>query len=208
VAEALEKVAQLFSKRVDTRVVVEPFCTGTEFTVIILENRFHMPVAILPTEIEADYEQHQIFDYRKKYLPTRQVKYHCPPRFSAETIERIQVQAEQLFTLLGMRDFSRFDGWVLPDGNIWFSDFNPVSGMEQNSFLFQQCARIGLSHRDTLAFIVRNSCERQKVPFATGKQKVETKKQVPVLFGGNTSERQVSLMSGTNVWLKLRRSKK
>ena len=27
-----------------------------------------------------------------------------------------------------------------------------------------------------------------------------------VLFGGSTAERQVSLMSGTNVWLKLRRS--
>lgn len=27
-----------------------------------------------------------------------------------------------------------------------------------------------------------------------------------VIFGGNTSERQVSLMSGTNVWLNLRAS--
>jgi D-alanine-D-alanine ligase-like ATP-grasp enzyme len=35
-----------------------------------------------------------------------------------------------------------------------------------------------------------------------------TRKPVHVLFGGQTSERQVSLMSGTNVWLKLRRSEK
>eukprot|EP00897_Mesotaenium_endlicherianum_P000828 jgi/Mesen1/10746/ME000903S10087 len=32
----------------------------------------------------------------------------------------------------------------------------------------------------------------------------ETRQKVWVLFGGDTSERQVSLMSGTNVWLKLR----
>ena len=205
--EALEKVRFLFSKRMDTRVVIEPFCEGTEFTVIILQNRFGMPVAILPTEIETDYRDHQIFDTRKKYLPTRQVTYHCPPRFDNTTIERIQVQAEQLFQVLGMRDFARFDGWLLPDGKLWFSDFNPISGMEQNSFLFQQAARIGMSHRDLLNYIVKNACARHniKFPLKTKNLKLPTKK-VHVLFGGNTSERQVSLMSGTNVWLKLRDS--
>ena len=136
--DALEAVDEIFSTRVDTRVVIEPFCEGIEFTVIILENRFGLPTALLPIEIELDYRDNQIFDYRKKYLATRQVTYHCPPRFSDETVERIQIQAEQLFTMFGIRDFARFDGWVLPDGTLWFSDFNTVSGMEQNSFLFIQ----------------------------------------------------------------------
>ncbi len=215
VQEALEKVDYLFSKRIDTRVVIEPFCEGTEFTVIILQNRFGMPVAILPTEIEMFQKQkelkekHHILDYRKKYLPTNHVKYHCPPRFSNEIVERIQVQAEQLFTILGMRDFARFDGWLMKDGNIWFPDFNPVSGMEQNSFLFQQSARIGMSHRDLLKFVVRNACRRYNIssPFQGELEGVKkNKKPIPVLFGGKTSERQVSLMSGTNVWLKLRES--
>jgi len=211
VDEALEKARELFSKRVDTRLVVEPFCEGTEFTVIILENRFGMPVAVLPTEMELDYSDHQIFDYRKKYLATRNVTYHCPPRFDDEVVERIQIQAEQLYKLLGMRDFARFDGWLMADGKLWFSDFNPISGMEQNSFLFQQTSQIGMSHRDLLRFIVRSACRRNKIPFPisdfrlriTGQQK-----SVNVLFGGRTAERQVSLMSGTNVWLKLRNSEK
>ena len=37
---------------------------------------------------------------------------------------------------------------------------------------------------------------------------MDTKKKVYVLFGGNTAERQVSVMSGTNVWLKLQSSHK
>lgn len=208
VDEALEKSDILFSKRIDTRVVVEPFCEGMEFTVIVLQNKFGMPVAVLPTEIETSYDNHQIFDFRKKYLPTRQVKYHCPPRFSNEIIEKIQVQAEQLFTVLGMRDFARFDGWLLKDGNIWFSDFNPISGMEQNSFLFQQGARVGFSHRELLRFIVKNSCRRFGISFVENEKNVANRKPVNVIFGGSTSERQVSLMSGTNAWLKLRRSKK
>lgn len=207
--EALEAARKLFSKRMDTRVVVEPFCEGTEFTVIILQNRFGMPVAVLPTEMEMDYADHQLFDYRRKYLPTRQVRYHCPPRFNNETIERIQVQAEQLFTALGMRDFARFDGWLLKDGNIWFSDFNPISGMEQNSFLFQQASRIGLSHSDLLRHVVRQAGERAGLSLPEIKEgPVNKRKPVHVLFGGETSERQVSLMSGTNAWLKLRKSKK
>lgn len=208
--QALEKVELLFSKRMDTRVVIEPFCEGTEFTVILLENRFGMPVAVLPTEIETDYQNHQVFDFRKKYLPTRQVTYHCPPRFNNATIERIQVQAEQLFAVLGMRDFARFDGWLLPDGNLWFSDFNPISGMEQNSFLFQQAARIGLSHRDVLQLILKNACRRTNLPEPTFAPPITPRKKKPVhvLFGGDTAERQVSLMSGTNVWLKLRDSEK
>ncbi|MEK7146383.1 MAG: hypothetical protein AAB802_04370, partial [Patescibacteria group bacterium] len=198
----------LFSKRIDTRLVIEPFATGVEFTVIILQNKFGMPVAVMPTEIETSYDDHQVFDFRKKYLPTRQVRYHCPPRFDNATIERIQVQAEQLFTALGMRDFARFDGWLLPDGNIWFSDFNPISGMEQNSFLFQQSSRIGFSHRDLLRFIVKQAAQRAGLEFPEPKTEKENRKAVNVLFGGSTSERQVSLMSGTNAWLKLKRSKR
>ncbi|MFA6024041.1 MAG: hypothetical protein WC777_02390 [Candidatus Gracilibacteria bacterium] len=207
--EALEKAKLLFGRRMDTRLVLEPFCEGTEFTVIILENRFNMPVAILPTEIETDYTKNQIFDFRKKYLPTHQVRYHCPPRFDNETIERIQLQAEQIFKIMGHRDFARFDGWLLPDGKIWFSDFNTISGMEQNSFLFQQTARIGFSHRDLLYSIVQHAADRYGLTMPPKKVSAAVqKKPVNVLFGGSTSERQVSLMSGTNAWLKLRRSEK
>ena len=208
--EALEKVRVLFSKRLDTRVVIEPFCEGTEFTVIVLQNKFDMPVAILPTEMEMDYTENQIFDYRRKYLPTRAVRYHCPPRFSNEIIEKIQVEAEQLFVALGMRDFARFDGWLMPDGKLWFSDFNPISGMEQNSFLFQQTARVGFSHRDLLRYIVKHAGRRYGLApeWNGGAIKNKKKKGVRVIFGGDTSERQVSLMSGTNAWLKLRRSEK
>lgn len=206
--EAAKAAKSIFSKRIDTRVVLEPFCQGIEFTVIILQNRFGLPVALFPTEIEVDYQDHQIFDYRKKYLASRQVTYHCPPRFSSEITEEIQIQAEQLFTLMGMKDFARFDGWLLPDGELWFSDFNPISGMEQNSFLFLQAAQLGFSHSDLLHFIVRQACQRYGIEFPEQQQKNLKRQPVNVIFGGATAEKQVSLMSGTNAWLKLRKSQK
>ncbi len=210
--EAFEKAKIIFKRRLDNTVVIEPFCYGREFTIIVLENPFGMPVAIIPTEIETDYANHQIFDFRKKYLPTNQVRYYCPPLFPNKTIGKIQVMAEQLFKVLGLRDFARMDGWLLDDGNIWFSDINPISGMEQNSFLFQQSSQIGFSHQDLLLFILKRAMEREKLDTSVldvhPRQKNEKLKPVNVIFGGDTAERQVSLMSGTNVWLKLRSSKK
>ena len=206
--EALEKANIIFSKRIDTEVILEPFAEGKEFTVIILKNKFGMPVTILPTEIGMAYHEGRIFDFRKKYLPTNKVKHHCPSRFPNEIIDKIQIQARQIFSLFEMNDFARFDGWLLADGEIWFSDFNTISGMEQNSFLFQQTSKLGMSHSDLLHFIVKNSCVRQKIDFLEIKHNDnKDRKPISVLFGGGTSERQVSLMSGTNIWLKLRKSK-
>lgn len=209
VEEAGKAAHDIFKKRIDTRVVIEPFCEGVEFTVIVLQNEFDLPVALFPTEIETDYSENQIFDFRKKYLATRQVTYHCPPRFSSEMIEKIQTQAENLFKAVGMRDFARFDGWLMPDQKLWFSDLNPISGMEQNSFLFLQAAQIGFSHGDLLHYIVARACKRYKIQFPERKSKQNLeRKRINVLFGGSTSERQVSVMTGTNAWLKLRKSKK
>lgn len=207
ISEAVDSIQILFRKRMDTRVVVESFAKGAEFTVIILQNRFNKPVAIMPTEIEVEYTHNQFFDFRKKYLPTRQVAYHCPPRFSNEVIEKIQIEAEQLFSIFKMQDFARFDGFLMPDGNIWFSDFNPISGMEQNSFLFQQASRIGFSHQDLLRYIINNAFLRRNIKKSIENNFISNnRKPVAVLFGGETAEKQVSLMSGTNVWLKLRGS--
>jgi D-alanine--D-alanine ligase len=205
--EAIEKMKMIFSKRIDTKAVIEPFAEGKEFTVIILQNKLGLPVALMPSEIEMAYHEGRIFDFRKKYLPTNQVKYHCPARFPNETIEKIQTEAKQLFSLFKMNDFARFDGWLLPDSSIWFSDFNTISGMEQNSFLFQQGSRLGMSHGELLNYIVKNSSKRQHIDFPEVVKQIKSeRKPVSVIFGGKTSERQVSLMSGTNVWLKLHKS--
>jgi hypothetical protein len=70
-------------------------------------------------------------------------------------------------------------------------------------------AQVGLSHAAVLRHIVASACVRNNrhVPWATPAAAVAPRRPtVRVLFGGGTSERQVSLMSGTNVWLKLRDS--
>lgn len=102
-------------------------------------------------------------------------------------------------------------------GTIIFTDINLISGMEQTSFMFQQASKVGFSHSNILRTIIHRACLRfpslrtcgkswnmlsQKLKSAKNMKDV-SKRKVFVIFGGETSERQVSLMSGTNVWLNL-----
>ena len=205
--ETFQKVEKFFAHSSEDELLLEPFCVGREFTVIVLQNPDGTCVALVPSEIQVNYENGGIFDYRRKYLPTANTFWFCPPRFDDETIALIRSRAEQLFSLFQMRDFARIDGWILDDGRLLFSDFNPISGMEQNSFIFQQGSRIGLSHADLLWNILKNGLIREKIVYEDLQPSDRKgKRLVHVLFGGKTAERQVSLMSGTNVWLKLSRS--
>ena len=186
-------------------IVIEKKCTGKEFTIIILDNN-GVPVALLPTEIEI--KDKGTFDTRRKYMSTTEVYYHCPARFGDDLIQEIRLQAEKLFKFTGARDFLRIDGWILEDANVYFSDFNPISGMEQNSFIFQQSAKIGFTHGTLLEFILRNACKRCGMAYPEKRTDTTIKRRVNILLGGISSERQVSLLSGTNVWMKLLQSDK
>ncbi len=200
--EALARAQDIFEQKHGTQALIEPYCQGREFTIVVLQNSDNQPVALIPTEI--DLTGGDLFTFRHKYLPTCHVEYHCPPRFGDDVIARIQKDAETLFTFFGMRDFSRLDGWLLDDGRVIFSDFNPISGMEQNSYLFIQGSRIGFTHGDMLRIIVTHAAQRYSIDYTTqAVAKNPQPQKVRVLFGGMTAERQVSLMSGTNVWLKL-----
>jgi len=201
-AEALERAQQIFELQYSNEALVEPYCEGQEFTIVVLENPQGKPVALIPTEINLT--GGDIFTFRHKYLPTCHVEYHCPPRFGDEIIGNIQKAAEVLFSFFEMRDFARLDGWLLSDGRVIFSDFNPISGMEQNSHIFIQGSRLGFTHGDTLSHVVRSAARRYgKAAEIKPVTKKPDAQKVNVLFGGKTAERQVSLMSGTNVWLKL-----
>ncbi|MQM10634.1 hypothetical protein Taro_043532 [Colocasia esculenta] len=106
-------------------------------------------------------------------------------------------------------------------GTIIYTDINLISGMEQTSFLFQQASKVGFSHSSILRTIIQHACLRfPSLSFYSNTQSASSRRtsfsqnvktvsksgnarKVFVIFGGETSERQVSLMSGTNVWLNL-----
>lgn len=204
--EAIEKMDLLFKQNM-APVIIEPFCLGREFTIIVIQNlKNGKPVALIPSEIEMKYENYQIFDYRKKYLPTAQTRCYTPARFKDEEIDKIRHYSEEIFKIMNFEDVIRIDGWLLNDGRIWFSDINIAPGMEQNSFVFQQASRIGMSHTDFIEYILKSACLKNNIEYPKTRETFSKRRKVNVIFGGDNAERQVSLMSGTNVWLKLLKS--
>ena len=214
IADSFENVMlsiqEIFEKKIDDSIIIEEFCYGKEFTCIVVENHDGKPVAFVPSQIvvSCNYNKDAIFDYRKKYLPTANTRHISPPDLSIDIIHEIMDDAEKIFEIFKMRDFVRIDGWVLDDNRVIFSDINPISGMEQNSFLFKQPANIGMTHHQVLRYIVENARKRHGIICPDEINNHDDNKPVYVLFGGSTAERQVSVMSGVNVWLKLLQSEK
>lgn len=224
--EAIMRLQQKLNLEGEKSYVLQPYMKGTEFTVNVIETS-KGPIALMPTEIEMAGGAPKIFDFRKKYLPSLDVQMHTPPvSFSESITSLIMRQAEDLFEKLELRDFARFDGWYLSESEaartlkkpvpFVFSDLNIIPGIEQNSFLFRQAACVGLSHSAVLNNVLKTAFGRQQMRFLEGRRIASSasapgshtiqkarKTKVFVLFGGETSERQVSLMSGLNTWLKL-----
>lgn len=200
IVSTIEQGEEAIKRMPDKKMICEAFCDGKEFIVTVLATD-NGPVSIIPVEINIE-EKGAFYDYRRKYLPTNNTHWLCPPTFSHDVVAKIQEQAEKIFTLFGMNDFIRMDGWV-KDGQIIFSDINPISGMEQNSLLFLQASRLGMTHQDLFDHIIQQSAKRQGVTIEKPPKPITKREPIAILFGGATEERQISLMSGTNVWLKL-----
>ena len=188
--------------------VAQPRMRGREFTTMVVEGPGG-PVALPPVEVEV--RGGGVFDYRRKYLASTDAAFFCPPRWPRETIAAIRGLSEDAFGRIGLADFARIDGWRTEDGELVLSDVNVISGMEQTSFMFVAAAQVGLDHPSILHAVLRSACRRHGLedllPVArpAGHDAAATRR-LHVLFGGGTAERQVSVLSGTNVWLKLSRA--
>ncbi|KAE8099081.1 hypothetical protein FH972_017090 [Carpinus fangiana] len=179
VQDSLTKANEIISEGIDDRVLIEIFLKGgSEFTAIVLDVGSGLdchPVVLLPTEVELQF--HGSGDARENDAIFNYRRKYLPTQ--------------------------------------------QISGMEQTSFLFQQASKVGFSHSNILRSIIYHACLRfpNLASFSSGSSHLprrskssqirevisneESTRKVSVIFGGNTSERQVSLMSGTNVWLNL-----
>ena len=114
----LEHCETLKNKYGARQAVLEEYCNGQEFTVVVVQNAEGEPIALPVTAVEVQ----GVFNYRKKYLSTEGTMRHCPPEpksYSNEQIAIIREQAEQIFTLFGMRDIARFDGFLTADNKVY-----------------------------------------------------------------------------------------
>ncbi len=214
----------------ESKVLIEGFIEGKEFSCIVLQNSDNLTskdngkrevVALPPTEIRKGKE---LFDYRSKYLPGLSRKI-TPIDLPYEQIQAIRKECEGLFYALNFDVYARIDGFISKEGKIFLNDPNTTSGMMPSSFFFHQAAEIGLNPSQFLTYIIRTSLVQRIVAeknsgvfdgllnnldilIKADKAASTNKIKVAVIMGGYSSERHISLESGRNIYEKLASSDK
>lgn len=205
----------------ESKVLVEGFIDGKEFSCIVAQDENGEPIALPPTEIRKGKE---LFDYRSKYLPGLSRKI-TPIDLPNEQIQAIRKDCERLFKELRFDVYARIDGFLSTDGKIFLNDPNTTSGMMPSSFFFHQAAEIGLNPSQFLTYIIRTSIAQRIIACKNSgafdallntldssikqdKTAATKKIKVAVILGGYSSERHISVESGRNIYEKLASSAK
>ena len=204
------------SKINEHSVLVEEFIIGREFSCIVVEGQYGDPIALPPTEI---IKREDLYHFKAKYLPGISNKI-TPIDLPDEEIQKIRNAAQTLYSTFSFDVYARIDGFYTPEGQIFLNDPNTTSGMMPSSFFFHQAAEIGLNPSQFLTYIIYKSLEArskksylieyctpllQNIEKYLSNKKTESivKKTIGVVFGGNSSERHISVESGRNVFEKL-----
>ena len=204
----------------ESKVILESFIRGKEFSCIVIRREDDVAIALPPTEI---IKGTSFFDYRSKYMPgfSRKV---TPIDLPEPSIEAIRKECERLFEALGFQTYARIDGFITEDETIFLNDPNTTSGMLPSSFFFHQAAEIGLNPSQFLTYIIRTSLQErlkekakptykallQYLDEQLAKLKAEKaeKRKIAVFLGGYSFERHISVESGRNIFEKLASSEK
>lgn len=181
----------------DGEVLLESILHGTEFSVMVLDGRAG-PVPLAPTEIVTT---STLYDTRAKYLHGSGARLFTPMRRPSEIIDGVRDKAVQAWNALGLRDMARIDGFLGRDGEITVTDINGISGMGFSSFGFLQTSLAGVGHQALLLGLLKRAARRAHVDLPVEALSSNSRERVHVLFGGPTSERQVSRQSGIFVGL-------
>lgn len=200
------KHACFINERKPQAVIIEERVTGMEFTCMILTKADGSLLLLPPTEIIAQ-GKYGIFDYEQKYMPGRAIEY-TPARCNFDLQERIKAICQRAMQVLDITTIARIDGFLTDDGNVVILECNTLSGMDPASFLFRAAACIGMSHTAVINHLIETELYRTGLDITMIKtmeheQAIEHKIRVGVLLGGNTNEREISLVSGRNVCYKL-----
>ncbi|MBX6370692.1 MAG: D-alanine--D-alanine ligase [Acidothermus sp.] len=125
----------------DSLAVLEEYVAGVEIAVgVIDEPSSGEARALPPVEI---HPLSGVFDYAARYTAGK-TEYHVPARLDREHLDRAQAIAVRAHRALGLRDLSRTDLIVAPDGRIVYLETNVAPGMTATSLLPLAARHVGL----------------------------------------------------------------
>jgi len=135
--------------------LLERFVTGTEVAVPVIDDDSG-PRALPAVKISPD---GGVYDYTARYTAGA-TEFEVPAPLTAElsaACARVAVAAHEA---LGLRDLSRSDLIVGPDGTVWFLEVNVAPGFTETSTVPLSIAAAGLELGDVASSLVRAALTR------------------------------------------------
>jgi D-alanine-D-alanine ligase len=139
----------------DQTALVERFVPGVDIAVSVVDLG-DGPVALPAVEIVP---QDGVYDYAARYTAGL-TTWHVPARLDGDVAQRVAGTAVAAHNALGLRDLSRVDLIVDPDGGSHVLEVNVAPGMTETSLLPMAVSAAGLDFGKLLATLVARAVSR------------------------------------------------
>ncbi|MFI9008639.1 D-alanine--D-alanine ligase [Actinosynnema sp. NPDC053489] len=136
-------------------VLAERFVEGVEVAVSVVDGP-DGPYALPAVEIVPE---SGIYDYTARYTAGL-TDFHAPARLDEKAAQAVGELAVAAHRLLGLRDVSRTDAVVAPDGTVHFLEVNVSPGLTETSLLPMAVEAAGQSLGDIYAALVERAVTR------------------------------------------------
>lgn len=136
-------------------VLAERFVSGVEVAVTVVDGP-DGPEALPAVEIVPE---NDFYDYTARYTAGL-TTFHAPARLDATTSAEVGRTAVTAHRLLGLRDVSRTDAVVQPDGTVQFLEVNVSPGLTETSLLPMAVEASGRGLGDVFAGLVERAVRR------------------------------------------------
>lgn len=137
--------------RYDTKVLVEQYIKGREFTDCVIEGKAYPVVEIAPVS--------GFYDYKNKYQAGSTVD-TCPAKISDELTRKIQDTALKAYQVLGIKTYARMDVLMDENGDVYCLEANTLPGMTPTSLIPQEAAALGISYGELCEMIIEISLKK------------------------------------------------
>ena len=135
-------------------VFAEPWITGAEYTVAVLQGRALPSIRI---ETPAAF-----YDYQAKYF-RNDTKYHCPSGLSAEAEKHLASLALATFAAVGAEGWGRADFMMDETGRPYLLEINTVPGMTDHSLVPMAARALDITFEQLAWQVLETSFSRTRV---------------------------------------------
>ncbi|XVV03846.1 D-alanine--D-alanine ligase family protein [Actinosynnema sp. CA-248983] len=136
-------------------VLAERYVEGVEVAVAVVDGP-DGPRALPPVEIVPE---NGVYDYTARYTAGL-TDFHAPARLDEKAAQAVGELAVAAHRLLGLRDVSRTDAIVAPDGTVYFLEVNVSPGLTETSLLPMAVEAAGQSLGEIYAGLVERAVNR------------------------------------------------